>query len=134
MCFSPIFQYGGKRMNLLAVFGNGEMNVSEALGVVVTGLAVVFLVLILLVAIFSFTGLFFKPKKKKEMKEDAAPAPEVTVPASDDKGSVVAAITAALHQFLGGGFIIRKIRPLKVEKGKNDAWSLDGKTDNTRPF
>lgn len=120
-----------------ASFANGEMSMSEALGIVITGLAVVFLVLILLVAIFSIMGLFFKPKKKPEIKEEKNETPvlsENTKPSAGDN-SVIAAISAALHELLGGkGFVIKSIRPLSVGKKKSGAWDADGRQVNNRPF
>lgn len=119
-------------------FGNGEMDVAEAMGIVVTGLVVVFLVLVLLVVIFAIMGSFFTPKKTKEEKKQEIPEAKkevknVSAPKADH--SIIAAITAALHEYLGGGgFVIKKIRPLKVGAKKTNAWGRSGKTENTRPF
>jgi sodium pump decarboxylase gamma subunit len=100
-------------MNLAAF--NPYYSFEDAMGVVVTGLAVVFLVLIVLVVAFYIMGAFFAPKKVKE--ETPAPKkPEAPKPVAAPKKpansnlAVVAAITAALNEYLGAGnFIIKKI-------------------------
>jgi sodium pump decarboxylase gamma subunit len=119
-------------------FGSGEMNVSDALGVVITGFTVVFLVLILLVIVFALMGKFFTPTKKEEKKEIKKEAPiktETVLTASKNDNSLIAAITAALHEYLGNGnFVIKKIRPLKIGKKTTDAWHKSGRAENTRPF
>lgn len=122
----------------LAPFSQG-MDFSEAMGVVITGLAVVFLVLLVLVAVFYLMGLFFAPKKPKVEKTEAPSAKAVPAPVkqapSGSSLSVVAAITAALNEYLGGNnFIIKKIRPAKKGKKASDPWSADGRAENTKPF
>lgn len=119
-------------------FGSGEMNISDALGVVITGFTVVFLVLILLVIVFALMGKFFTPAKKEEKKEIKKETPVKAVsesaPQKNDY-SIVAAITAALNEYLGNGnFVIKKIRPLKIGKKTTDAWHKSGRAENTRPF
>ena len=119
-------------------FGAGEMNISDALGVVITGFTVVFLVLVLLVVVFSFFGKFFTPAKKGEKKEikKEAPVKVASAPSAPKNDySLIAAITAALHEYLGNGnFVIKKIRPAKKGTKTSSAWNRSGKADNTRPF
>ena len=118
--------------------------------VVVTGILLVFAVLVLLYLIISFEGVIFTgiDKKKNAAKnpplpsvpaqkappvakaEAAAPAPKVQ---SGIPGEVVAAIAAALA-CMGGGekkFAIRSIK--RAKKGRN-AWSSAGVMSNTEPF
>jgi sodium pump decarboxylase gamma subunit len=111
---------------------------SKAINVVVTGVTVVFLILVILVAIFSIMGRIMAPKKKEkapkpEVKVETAAKPEVKKVGNDL--SVIAAITAALSEYLGNGnFVIKKIRPAKIGKKASSAWGADGKSQNTRPF
>ncbi len=110
----------------------------DAMNVVVTGVTVVFLILVILVAIFSIMGRIMAPKKKEkapkpEVKAEAVSKPEVKKSGNDL--SVIAAITAALNEYLGNGnFVIKKIRPAKIGKKASSSWSADGKSQNTRPF
>lgn len=111
---------------------------SDAMNVVVTGVTVVFLILIILVAIFSIVGKIMAPKKKEKAPKPEVKAETVSKPATkkaDGDLSVIAAITAALSEYLGNGnFVIKKIRPAKIGKKESSAWRADGKRQNTRPF
>lgn len=56
----------------------------------------------------------------------ASPAPVVSAPGEDEE-AVVAAITAALSLYVGGGFTIRSIRPAA---GGGNAWVTAGRLEN----
>ena len=111
---------------------------SDAINVVVTGVTVVFLILVILVVIFSIMGKIMAPKKKvkapkSEVKTEADSKPQPKKPSNDL--SVIAAITAALSEYLGNSnFVIKKIRPAKIGKKSSSVWGADGKNQNTRPF
>ncbi len=127
-------------MYLLA-WSNPYINLSEAMGIVITGLAIVFLVLIVLVITFYIMGAFFSPKKAVKEEVPAPKKPEATKKietpkkTSNNNYQIVAAITAALNEYLGkGNFIIKKIRPAKIGNKSSGAWGTDGKSENIKPF
>ncbi len=112
---------------------------SDAINVVFTGIAVVFLILVILVAIFSIMGKIMAPNKKEKAPKPEVKAETVSKPEAVKKNgtdlSVIAAITAALSEYLGNGnFVIKKIRPAKIGKKSSSPWGADGKRQNTRPF
>ena len=113
-----------------------------SLAVVITGLVVVFAVLVILVLLCSIMGSVFKsmnskkdskpeaPKteKKAEISRTAAPMVEAGIP-----GEVVAAISAAVACMMGSNqaFAVRKI---SRAKGGRPAWNAAGIAENTHPF
>lgn len=123
--------------------------------VVITGILLVFAVLVLLYLIISFEGVIFTAidKKKAEAQKAAskpapAPAPkpalaapsvakaEPSVPEPKIQagipGEIVAAIAAALASMEGGKkFAIRSVK--RAKKGRN-VWSSAGVMSNTEPF
>ena len=118
-----------------------KMSFPEAMSIVFTGLVVVFAVLILLVLAFSLMGSMFAPKKevKKETpvskKAETPSKPAAPRKTPNNNLSVVAAITAALNEYLGAGnFIIKKIRPAKIGKKSSGVWGTEGKSENIKPF
>ena len=111
--------------------------------VTITGIVLVFLILILLMAIITLEGKIFDSMnaKKKAAKEAAkapaaqpaapvqqaaaAPAPQVEegVP-----GDVIAAIMAAIHAMGNGKYTLKAVR-----RSKN-GWGNAGVNDTTAPF
>ncbi len=107
--------------------------------VTLTGLLIVFAMLILLVVIISVFGKLMSGASgdKKEVVQNASPAavsaPSVAV--SDDSDEVIAAISAAvmmMYEGTGKVPVIRSIRPAAV--GGMSAWRAAGIANNTRSF
>ena len=111
--------------------------------VTVTGIVLVFLILVLLMAIITLEGKIFDSMnaKKKAAKEAAkapaakpaapvqqaaaAPAPQVE---AGIPGDVVAAIMAAIHAMGNGKYTLKAVR-----RGTN-GWGKAGVNDTTAPF
>ena len=111
--------------------------------VTITGIVLVFLILILLMAIITLEGKIFDSMnaKKKAAKEAAkapavqpaapvqqaaaAPAPQVE---EGIPGDVIAAIMAAIHAMGNGKYTLRAVR-----RGTN-GWGNAGVNDTTAPF
>lgn len=111
--------------------------------VTITGIVLVFLILILLMAIITLEGKIFDSMnaKKKAAKEAAkapavqpaapvqqaaaAPAPQVE---EGIPGDVVAAIMAAIHAMGNGKYTLKAVR-----RSRN-GWSKAGVNDTTAPF
>ena len=111
--------------------------------VTITGIVLVFLILILLMAIITLEGKIFDSMnaKKKAAKEAAkapavqpaapvqqaaaAPAPQVE---EGIPGDVIAAIMAAIHAMGNGKYTLRAVR-----RGTN-GWGKAGVNDTTAPF
>ena len=111
--------------------------------VTITGIVLVFLILVLLRAIITLEGKIFDSMnaKKKAAKEAAkapaakpaapvqqaaaAPAPQVE---EGIPGDVVAAIMAAIHAMGNGKYTLRAVR-----RSKN-GWGNAGVNDTTAPF
>lgn len=137
-------------LNTLAVIkdhGSILENLKDG-GITVTlsGIIIVFAMLVLLVAIIwafgkimtAVTGNGKPPKEKKAKKE--APAADSKASAggasnvSEDEG-VIAAISAAImmmYEGTGKTPVIRSIRPAAT--GMRSAWAAAGIANNTRPF
>ena len=111
--------------------------------VTITGIVLVFLILVLLMAIITLEGKIFDSMnaKKKAAKEvakapaaqpaapvqqaAAAPAPQVE---EGIPGDVIAAIMAAIHAMGNGKYTLKAVR-----RGKN-GWGKAGVNDTTAPF
>lgn len=111
--------------------------------VTITGIVLVFLILVLLMAIITLEGKIFDSMnaKKKAAKEAAkapaakpaapvqqaaaAPAPQVE---AGIPGDVVAAIMAAIHAMGNGKYTLKAVR-----RSKN-GWGKAGVNDTTAPF
>ena len=111
--------------------------------VTITGIVLVFLILILLMAIITLEGKIFDSMnaKKKAAKEAAkapavqpaapvqqaaaAPAPQVE---EGIPGDVIAAIMAAIHAMGNGKYTLKAVR-----RGTN-GWGKAGVNDTTAPF
>ena len=111
--------------------------------VTITGIVLVFLILVLLMAIITLEGKIFDSMnaKKKAAKEvakapaaqpaapvqqaAAAPAPQVE---EGIPGDVIAAIMAAIHAMGNGKYTLKAVR-----RSKN-GWGNAGVNDTTAPF
>ena len=111
--------------------------------VTITGIVLVFLVLILLMAIITLEGKIFDSMnaKKKAAKEAAkAPAAQPAAPVQQAAaapapqveegipGDVIAAIMAAIHAMGNGKYTLKAVR-----RSKN-GWGNAGVNDTTAPF
>ena len=111
--------------------------------VTITGITLVFLILVLLMAIITLEGKIFDSMnaKKKAAKEAAkAPAAQPAAPvqqaAADPApqveegipGDVIAAIMAAIHAMGNGKYTLKAVR-----RSKN-GWGNAGVNDTTAPF
>lgn len=109
--------------------------------VTITGIVLVFLILILLMAIITLEGKIFdsmNAKKKAAASKPAAPAKpaapvqQAAAPAPQVEegipGDVVAAIMAAIHAMGNGKYTLRAVR-----RGTN-GWGKAGVNDTTAPF
>lgn len=111
--------------------------------VTITGIVLVFLILILLMAIITLEGKIFDSMnaKKKAAKEAAkAPAAQPAAPVQQAaaapapqveegiRGDVIAAIMAAIHAMGNGKYTLKA-----VHRSKN-GWGNAGVNDTTAPF
>ena len=105
--------------------------------VTITGIVLVFLILVLLMAIITLEGKIFDSMNAKTAAQapaakpaaapvqQAAPAPQVE---EGIPGDVVAAIMAAIHAMGNGKYTLKAVR-----RGKN-GWGKAGVNDTTAPF
>ncbi|MCM1055567.1 MAG: OadG family protein [Bacteroides sp.] len=115
----------------------------------VTGIVVVFLILILLVFILWAMGKLLnikkKPKAAPAAKAENAPAQAAPMPAAvpqaeeeyydGDDGEIIAVIAAAIAAYGeadGKQYRIASVK--KKEKSLRSSWSAAGINENTRPF
>ncbi len=122
------------------------------LTVVITGLLLVFLILILLTLIIALQGKFFDSLEAKK-KAKSAPAPSAPAPSAPAAGGnvsaaavlpapgavtpeIVAVIAAAVAGMEQGGFTIRSIKPVSraAQASGRKAWGQAGVQSNTAPF
>ena len=111
--------------------------------VTITGIVLVFLILILLMAIITLEGkIFDSMNAKKKAAKEAAKAPAVQPAAPVQKaaaapapqveegipGDVIAAIMAAIHAMGNGKYTLKAVR-----RSKN-GWGNAGVNDTTAPF
>lgn len=114
--------------------------------VTITGIVLVFLILVLLMAIITLEGKIFDAMNGKKaaakaasaakpavpVKQAAAPAPAKAAAPQVEAGipgDVVAAIMAAIYSSMGNGKYVLKA----VRRGKN-GWGKAGVNDTTAPF
>lgn len=114
--------------------------------VTLSGLLIVFGMLVVLIVIFSIFGALMQSGKKKPttVKEIKKPEQKVTqvkpkaapvVSSEIDDGEVIAAISAAvamMYEGTGKTPVIRSIKP--AVKGTRSAWAMAGIVNNTRAF
>lgn len=125
-----------------------DMGWGEMLGVVVTGLAVVFIALILLIIVVTLVGKFFESRnntkknnlvKAEDNSAKTKPVVKANVVPQVENGisdEVVAAITAAIACMMSDGgeakpFVIKSIK--RTREARN-VWNMAGLVENTRPF
>lgn len=127
------------------------MNIGYDVVVTITGMVLVFGVLVLLMAIITLEGKIFDSiNAKKDAKVQAAhaqhaqqrPAAPASAPAAQPEppeieagipGDVVAAIAAAVHVLGDGKYTLRAVRRAGHSNGRG-AWGRAGVSDTTEPF
>ena len=115
--------------------------------VVITGLAVVFLALVILIAIVWLMGKIFsigsgKKKISAEQKKTIVPAKTVPVKTAtvntadnDEVIAVIAAAVAAMGQADGKTYKVKSVRAVKNNNSASrSAWTMAGLQHNTAPF
>ena len=124
-------------------------NIDLMWSTLITGLVVVFLILLILVAILWGMGklLNIKIKKKPKAAQAAAPAAPIKVapaPApveaeeeyyDEDDSEIIAVIAAAIAAYgeaEGKQYRIASVR--KRDRSQRSSWSAAGISENTRPF
>lgn len=122
-------------------------NINKMWSTVVTGLVVVFIILILLVFILWALGkvmnIKIKPKESEKAADTPAPvAASVPVPSDapeeeyeEDDGEIIAVIAAAVAAYgeaEGMQYKIASVR--RKEKAVRSSWGAAGVAENTRPF
>ena len=129
-----------QNLNLLAADWNLGINVT------ITGLTIVFGMLILLVFILSIFGLFFSkntvkekkkvaPKKEDKPKKDKVEVhPKVSV-STNNNDEIIAVIAAAVATLYDGSNVQPVIKRIKKSSTKSrPAWTAAGIFENTRSF
>ncbi len=132
-----------------------EMTPSFIAAMTLTGLAVVFLGLLILIVYLLLSGKIFvaignrgKSAKKSEAKPAAsAPAPKpaakATVPKAapsapvedeDEIAAVIAAVIAAMSAVDGKNYAVRSVKPVRRAGSGRSAWAQAGMSDVTAPF
>lgn len=120
--------------------GENIMNFDLGINVVFCGLAIVFLMLIILIGVMCIFGIFSKSGKKeksqktevvKQIEKPAQNNAALVVDGVDDE--TVAAITAAIYCLYNGSSVVPKITFIKPEKSR-PAWARAGIAQNTRAF
>lgn len=122
---------------------------TDVWAVVFTGLSVVFLALVILIAFVWIMGKIFNIGKNKKTPANAAkettvktaavqkaqnPQKTNAVNADDDEViAVIAAAVAAMGQANGKTYKIRSVSAIQ-KNGQRSAWSMAGLQNNTSPF
>ncbi|WP_262397220.1 OadG family protein [Zongyangia hominis] len=123
------------------------MDWNLALSVILSGIVIVFLALVILIAAVLIVGKIMtsiqggdkKPKapkteKKAEEAKPAASAPQAAMKVERGiPGEVVAAISAAVASIMGSSSNFT-IRSVKRAREARPVWSLAGMMKNTKPF
>ena len=116
------------------------MNLGSDVVITITGIVLVFAILVLLMAIITLEGKIFdgmnvrkaaaKAAPKAPVAKPAAPVQQAAAPVVEEgiPGDVVAAIMAAIHAMGNGKYTLKAVR-----RSKN-GWGKAGVNDTTAPF
>jgi Na+-transporting methylmalonyl-CoA/oxaloacetate decarboxylase gamma subunit len=116
------------------------MNLGSDVVITITGIVLVFAILVLLMAIITLEGKIFdgmnvrkaaaKAAPKAPAAKPAAPVQQAAAPVVEEgiPGDVVAAIMAAIHAMGNGKYTLKAVR-----RSKN-GWGKAGVNDTTAPF
>ena len=130
---------------LAKIAPTADLDISQTAGVIISGLAVVFLVLLLLVGFVSLFGSFFKKGKKEPPVKQAPPPKQETkkpvpppVPvAEDDSDEIIAVISAVVAQMSiedGKQYRIKSVKAKNQKSSGRPVWASEGLRQNTNPF
>lgn len=136
---------------LAKIAPTADLDISQTAGVIISGLAVVFIVLLLLVGFVGLFGSFFKKDKKEPSSEKvSAPTPEIKktapvppaadIPVSsenDDNDEIIAVISAVVAQMSiqdGKQYKIKSVKAKNQKSGGRPVWASEGLRQNTTPF
>ncbi len=121
-----------------------QMEMSYVWAVVITGLVVVFLGLILLIAFISIVGKIFTAiENAKKNKNVESPSKDIALTSSNnelvvsDDTEVVAAIAAAIAMMGIADNTTYKIKSIKAvnnARPSRNAWAMAGLNESTSPF
>lgn len=121
-----------------------QMEMSYVIAVVITGLVVVFLGLVLLIAFITLVGKIFEKidKAKAANAAEALPAPVIQAApavqvAAGDGDEIIAVISAAVAMMSaadGKPYRIRSVKPAAGKGSSRSAWAAAGLRDYTDPF
>lgn len=121
-----------------------QFGADTAIIVTISGLLIVFSVLVLLVGIIKLFGVAFsggkpkseqKPIAKKTSEQKSEPSAPVVCVADDDE--VIAVISAAVYAYSQSenkNYRIKSVKPAKSERVVRPAWAAAGIVQNTNPF
>lgn len=125
----------------------GEI-ITTALTTLLTGFAVVFAVLLMLIGIIKLYGTIIyniqtkkkaKPPKGKITRESEAPAAPAVIPAAvietsdeTDDDELIAVISAAVYSMYSSSQV--RIKSIRKSPARTNAWRAAGLSDNVRPF
>lgn len=123
-----------------------QMEGSYVAAVVLTGLIVVFIALVILIAFVWVMGKIFDAfKGNKDKKNDggkkteapAAKAPQAAAPAmkiEDGISDEIVAVIAAAVASMSGNFVIKSVRKASPKTSRRSAWGSQGIAESTRVF
>lgn len=126
-----------------------QMEMSYVFAVVITGLVVVFLGLVLLIAFISLIGKIFSVIEKKRSEKSAdkgneAPAVQKPVPAvsaspaasaSDDEIiAVISAAVAMMSEADNTTYRVKSVKAISSKAAAGNAWAAAGLREYTNPF
>lgn len=126
-----------------------EMSIFElGINVTITGIVLVFSMLILLVAILMIFGsvsvALSKAKEKKaakvkaeayaDMMADSKDEPQSNVVTDDDSDELVAVISAAVSAMYSNSKVRPVIKSIKKASSRRSSWAKAGIADNTKAF
>lgn len=122
-----------------------QMDMPYVVAVVITGLVVVFLGLVLLIAFITVVGKIFEKIDKAKAAEKAAeqpPAPKAapvvqTAASGSDSDEIIAVISAAVAMMSaadGKPYRVKSVKPVSGKGSSRSAWAAAGLRDYTNPF
>ncbi len=117
------------------------MEWSYVFTVVLTGLVVVFLGLVLLIAAITIMGKIFEALRTSKKDAKPAPAPKPAVPAkpapaaaSADDDEVIAVIAAAVAAMAEADGTVYAIKSVKRSAPRRNAWGAAARSEMTSSF
>lgn len=116
------------------------MDIGQVLAIVFTGLAIVFIALIVLIVLVASMGKAMNPVKDKKPTPvkniESSPAksavPVIEEGISDEVVAVIAAAIASISESTGTAYAVRGIK--RAAKSGRPAWAVAGLNENTRSF